>query len=142
MAWFVLMQMFSTLLEVIWLRGKAEQAKDLEILLLRRQLEIVNRTRRKPVRVSRAEKLTITVLTARRKTITGWPTKHFGRVLRIFQPETVFKWHRELVKRKWTYERQRPGGRPRTGRELERLIVRLARENHDWGAHRGMGRSD
>jgi hypothetical protein len=64
MAWFVLMQVFSTVLEVIWLRGKAEQAKDLEILLLRRQLEIVNRTRGKPLRVSRAEKLSMAVLTA------------------------------------------------------------------------------
>ncbi len=89
MAWFVVMQIFATLLEAVWLGRKAEQAKDLEILLLRRQLEIVNRARGKPQHPSDAEKLTVTVLTARLKTVTGWPTKQFGRVLRIFQPETV-----------------------------------------------------
>jgi len=48
------------------------------------------------------------------------------------QPETVLKWHREAVRRKWTQQKQNSGGRPRTEREIEQLVVRLAREN-DWG---------
>jgi putative transposase len=44
----------------------------------------------------------------------------------------VLKWHRELVRRKWTYRRKKRGGRPRTQPELERLVLRLARENN-WG---------
>jgi hypothetical protein len=59
--------------------------------------------------------------------------KQFGGVIRLFQPETVFKWHRELVRRKWTHQHRQRGGRPRAAKELERLIVRLARENRDWG---------
>ena len=127
------MQVFSTLLDWLWLGRKSEQEKDLEILLLRRQLEIMNRGHAKRLRMSRADKLTLTVLTTRLKSVAGWPVKQFGAVLRIVQPETVFKWHREVVKRKWTFQRQRHGGCPRTAQDLERLIVRLARENRDWG---------
>ena len=67
MIWFALMQVFSTLLEWLWMGRKSDQEKDLEILLLRRQLEIVNRGRGKSVRLSRADKFTLTVLAARLK---------------------------------------------------------------------------
>jgi putative transposase len=133
MMWFVIMQIFSTALECIGLWRKTDREKDLEILLLRRQLEIVDRARDKPLRVSRAEKLTLAMLAAQLKAVKGWPVKQFGKVLRIFQPETVFKWHRELVRRKWTRQAHDQRGRPRTNQEIERLIVRLARENRDWG---------
>ena len=133
MVWFVIMQVLSTMLECFWLGCKTDREKDLEILLLRRQLDIVDRARDKPWRVSRAEKLTLAVLAAQLKSLTGWPMKQFGKVLRIFQPETVFKWHRELVRRKWTRRAHNPRGRPRTNQEIERLVVRLARENRGWG---------
>jgi putative transposase len=46
----------------------------------------------------------------------------------------VLKWHRELVRRKWTYRTNtKPRGRPRTKREIEALVVRFAQENADWG---------
>ena len=131
MVWFVIMQVLSTMLEGFWLGRKTDREKDLEILLLRRQLEIVDRARDKPLRVSRAEKLTLALLAAELRSVTGWPVKQFGKVLRLFQPETVFKWHRELVRRKWTYQAHDQPGRPRTNQEIERLIVRLARENRD-----------
>ncbi len=51
----------------------------------------------------------------------------------LFKPDTVLKWHRELVRRKWTYQRTRAGGRPSVATELEELIIRLARENPRWG---------
>ncbi len=133
MMWYVIMQILSTALECIWLWHKTDREKDLEILLLRRQLEIVDRARDQPWRVSRAEKLTLAVLAAKLKSVTGWPVKQFGNVLRIFQPETVFRWHRELVRRKWTRQARDQRGRPRTNQEIERLIVRLARENRGWG---------
>ena len=133
MFWFVIMQVFSTVLECLWLGRKSEQEKDLEIVLLRRQLEIADRARNKPSRVARSEKLTLAVLTIRLKSATGWPRKRLGEVLRLFQPETVFKWHCELVRRKWTYQQHRSRGRPRTTEDVEHLIVRLARENRDRG---------
>ena len=133
MMWFALMQILSTGLACLWLGCQTERENDLEILLLRRQLEIVDSGRNKPSHVSRAEKLTVAVLAVQLKSVTGWPVKHFGNVLRIFQPETVFKWHRELVRRKWTRQAHDQRGRPRTNQEIERLIVRLARENRGWG---------
>ena len=57
----------------------------------------------------------------------------------IVTPETLFRWQRELVARKWTFiERRRPG-RPRTGAELAALVVRMATENPSWGYTRIQG---
>jgi hypothetical protein len=43
-------------------------------------------------------------------------------------PRTLLRWHRELLRRKWTYRRRGPG-RPPLDRETVELIVRMAREN-------------
>jgi putative transposase len=132
MGWFVLSQIFLTIVEIAFLSRQTNQAKDLEILLLRRQLALLERNLEKPLRVSRTEKLTLAVLAVKLKTRTGQTAKQLSNVIQILQPETVFKWHRELVRRKWTHHQQGRGGRPRTDKELERLVVRLAKENC-WG---------
>jgi putative transposase len=95
-------------------------------------LGILERKLAKPLHVSRAEKWTLAVLLGQLKRRTSPTLERLRDVIRIFQPETVLKWHRELVRRKWTYRGQQCGGRPRTGTELERLVLRLAREN-GWG---------
>ena len=82
---------------------------------------------------SRIEKLTLAVLVSKLKTITNGSAAGLRDILRLFQPETVLKWHRELVRRKWTYRAAKVGGRPRTDKAIEALIVRFARENADWG---------
>ena len=43
------------------------------------------------------------------------------------------RWHRELVRRKWTQEQRNKGGRPRISKDIESLIMRLAQENRTWG---------
>src|SRR6188768_1003428 len=56
------------------------------------------------------------------------------QILYVVQPETVLKWHRELVRCKWAaYAARGRGGRPRTKREVTALILRFVQENADWG---------
>jgi hypothetical protein len=112
MVWFVVMEIFSTLLEWVRLGQKSESEKTLEILLLRRQLAIVERTLAKPVRPSRGEKLTLAILAAKLKARTGRTAKELGEIIRIVQPETVLKWHRELIRQKWTQQKQNSGSNP------------------------------
>ena len=91
MSWFILAQFFSTLIELVLLRQQIDRAKDLQILLLRRQLAIVERKLDKPLKVSRAEKLTLAILAFKLKIVTGQTVNQLSHAIRIFQPETVFK---------------------------------------------------
>ncbi len=57
------------------------------------------------------------------------------KLTRFFvQPDTLLRWHRELVRRKWTYPK--PSGRPRIPAGTIQVVIRLARENPTWGYRR------
>jgi hypothetical protein len=71
MAWFVLLHLFSILFEWTCLGRGSEREKDLEILLLRRQLAILERQVQQPPRLSRVEKLTLAIMTVKLKAATG-----------------------------------------------------------------------
>jgi putative transposase len=117
------------LLELVVLRFRSECAKEMEILVLRHQLRVLER------QVARAE-----LSPADRALLAA-----FSRVLprRAWEsffvtPATLLRWHRELVARRWTYLHRRPG-RPATPSEIRELVVRLARENSGWGYRRIQG---
>jgi transposase len=135
MIWSMVLQVISTLVEWVRLGRKSESEKDLEILLLRRQLAIYERQPNRSPRLARGEKLTLVVLATKLKAKTGRTMETMGEAIRIVKPATLFGWHNQLVRWKWTYRTQNRGGRPRTDGEIERLVVRLAREN-DWGFER------
>ena len=59
-------------------------------------------------------------------------------VATLVTPDTILRWHRELVARKWTYARHRPG-RPGVLRDIRRLVVRMATDNPRWGYTRIQG---
>src|SRR6266851_4562091 len=66
--------------------------------------------------------------------------KVLGEVANVARPDTILAWYRKLVARKFDGSKARRGpGRPRVDRELEQLIVRLAKENRDWGYDRIAG---
>jgi len=59
-------------------------------------------------------------------------------VATIVTPDTILRWHRQLIARKWTY-RKRRGGRSGVLAEIRRLVVRMAEENPTWGYTRILG---
>ena len=133
MGWFILTNFFSALLALIRISRLSDHEKDLEILILRQQLTILQRKHNKPIIPNRAEKMILGVLAARLKRITNQSTAGLRAVIRIFQPTTVLRWHQELVRLKWNYHHKNKGGRPPIDKELESLIIRLAKENPRWG---------
>ena len=53
----------------------------------------------------------------------------------LFTPDTILRWHRELVAQKWDYSHRRnKPGRPPTSEEITQLVLQMARENPSWGA--------
>ena len=111
------------LLELIVLFARRDRAKELEILVLRHELSILRRQVRQP----RFEPHDRLLLAALSRVL----PRHSWRVF-LVRPETLLRWHRQLVARRWTYPHRRPG-RPPIGREVRELILRLARENPSWG---------
>jgi hypothetical protein len=125
----VIAHLFSALLDFLSLLARSEREKDLENLLLRQQLRILQRTQTRPPRLSWWEKLPLVTLAG--KLVKG-ATNSRARLcqsLLLFTPETVLRWHRELVRRKWTFPHRQVLGRPRLAVELEALIMCFAKEN-------------
>jgi hypothetical protein len=66
--------------------------------------------------------------------------KGLEQVARLAKPDTILAWYRRLVAEKFDGSKQRrTPGRPRTSREIEDLVVRLACENSGWGYDRIVG---
>ena len=66
--------------------------------------------------------------------------KVLGEVATVARPDTILAWYRKLVVRKFNRSKaRRRRGRPRIKRAVEQLIIRMARENRDWGYDRIVG---
>ncbi len=133
MIYFLLAHSFAFLLDLVAIARRSDHQKDLEILFLRQQLRILQRKHAHPPRISRWEKLTLAVLAAKLRAVGTSARSRLGQSVLGFKPETLLKWHRELVQRKWTFTHRRVGGRPPISSDLEALILRLAKENPRWG---------
>ena len=60
--------------------------------------------------------------------------KLLEQVAMIVTPDTILRWHRELVTAKWDYSgRRKKIGRPPASPEVVELVLRMARENPGWG---------
>src|SRR5579859_2387092 len=133
MVFAALARLLAVLIDLVTTVWRSDREKDLEILLLRRQLAILQRAQARPPRLSRWEKLGLAVLAAKLGGLSSAGRARLRESLLLFKPETVLGWHRALVRRKWTFRHRRAAGRPRIDIELEHLIVRLAEENPRWG---------
>jgi hypothetical protein len=110
---------FIRLLGWLVLLGHSSRSKDIEILILRHQLAVLRRQVARP-RLSWAGRAVVTALA-------GLLPKT-GRLGMLVTPGTLLRWHADLVKRRWTHQRQRPG-RPPTRPAVRQLVLRLAAEN-------------
>src|SRR5437667_6048187 len=112
------------LVELLLLLARSEQRKEVEILLLRHELEVLRRQVARP-QLRPADRVVLAAL-----------GQALPRVRSMFvQPETLLRWHRELVRRRWTFPR-RPPGRPPMVSQARLLVLRLASENPSWGYKR------
>jgi putative transposase len=101
-----------------------------ELLVLRHELAVLRRQIKRP-RLHRRDKLFLSAMSRM------LPRERWAAF--IVAPATLVRWHRELVRRKWTYRRRPSQGRPPVDAETRSLIVRMARENPRWGCVRIKG---
>src|SRR5512142_830986 len=119
MIWYAIAVVIDFLVDVFAVRRKTAD-KDLEILLLRQQLRVLERKLGQRAQPSRCEKCFLAVLLVQLKRVTGLSRTQLGKLL-IFKPQTILNWHRELVRRKWTFQHRR-FGRPPIAEDLRQLI--------------------
>src|SRR5215208_4460530 len=124
MPFLVLHVVLSFLLDLAHVLTRSDHDRAVELLLVRQQLRLYERTARQP-RPSRWEKVALASLAAK--------LPDLSRVALVFTPATLLRWHREIVRRKWTFDNRPKPGRPPVSAACVELIVRLARENPRWG---------
>ena len=116
-----------------WLRlSRREEAwKTAEILILRHQLAILQRRQPHRPKLNWADRALIATLLS----VIPRARRHGLRLL--VTPETILRWHRDIVRRRWAARSMRgKTGRPATRRNIQTLVRRLARENPGWGYRR------
>jgi putative transposase len=103
-------------------------ALQLEILALRHQLQVLERTRPRRMRLTRADRLLWSWLS---RVWRGWQS-----AIVIVKPETVLAWHRRGFRLLWTWKSRHGPGRPSVPPEVRALIQTMADANPLWGAPR------
>ena len=109
---------------------RPQDERDIELLVLRHQVKVLQRQVKRP----QLHRLDRVMLAAASR---GLPRSTWSSF--VVRPETLLRWHRELVRRKWTYKRRGRPGRPPVDPKVRDLIVRLGKENPRWGYQRIRG---
>ena len=108
----------------------SDRDKDAEILVLRHQLAVLQRQSDKP-KLTWPDRALLAAL------LRPLPRVQLRQLQLIVTPDTVLRWHRDLLRRRHAKaSRSKRPGRPRTVRSVRALVLRLARENPNWGYRR------
>ena len=116
-----------------WLRlsRRKEAWKTAEILILRHQLAVLQRRQPRRPHLTWADRALLATLLS----VIPKARRHGLRLL--VTPDTILRWHRDIVRRRWAARSKRGRtGRPATRRNIRALVLRLARENPEWGYRR------
>jgi putative transposase len=124
----ILYLMFVRLAGWMALLARSSVSKDAELLVLRHEVAVLRRQNPKP-RLDCADRAVLAALAR----LLPRPL----RIGRLVSPDTLLRWHRRLVRWRWTYLRR--GGRPAVDVKVAMLIEQLARENPGWGYKRIQG---
>jgi hypothetical protein len=118
-------------IDLVLLRSRGAKARDVELLALRHEVRVLRR-QVKRAQWQPGDRFVLAAL--------GRDLRRAAADLLPLRPETVLRWHRELVRRKWAaFGRRRRPGRPPLPDDLRDLIGRLAAENPRWGYQRIRG---
>jgi putative transposase len=120
---------FRALLGALVRSRRGLDLKDVELLVLRHELEVLRRQAARPK------------LNAADRALLAAAARHLpisSRGVLLVTPRTLLRWHRALVRRKWRQPAARRG-RPPLPDEVRKLVLRLARENPRWGHRRICG---
>jgi putative transposase len=113
------------------LSRREETWKTAEILILRHQLAVLQRRQPRRPNLTWADRALFAALLS----VVPKARRHGLRPL--VTPDTILRWHRDIVRRRWAARSVRgKTGRPTTRRSIGALALRLARENPEWGYRR------
>jgi putative transposase len=113
------------------LSRREETWKTAEILILRHQLTVLQRREPRRPNLNWADRALLTALL----NVIPRARRHGLRLL--VTPDTILRWHRDIARRRWAARSMRGNtGRPATRRSIRALVLRLARENPEWGYRR------
>lgn len=108
--------------------ARSRAALHLEILALRHQVAVLNRSRPSRLRLTAADRALWAWLS---QAWSGWRP-----ALVLVKPDTVLAWHRRGFRLFWTWKSRYRTGRPAVAPEVRALIRRMATANPLWGAPR------
>lgn len=122
-------RLFTAVVALLIVRAKPRRALEAEVVVLRHHVAVLERTAGRP-ELNDSDRAVLAGI--------GRLLPRGTRARFIVTPDTLLRWHRWLASRRWVHP-QRRSGRPRTVRDRELLVVRVARENPTWGYRRVHG---